>query len=70
MTFKEFLTQAKTAFYQMVINAVGSTTFLLTIIAIFLAIIGNQTWQEVLATVGIVGYAANRTARTIQTAGK
>ena len=70
MKIKDFWSGLGNSFCNAIISAVGSTTFWLAVVAIILAVAGNQTWEAVLAVVGLTGYGANRTIRTLQTAGK
>jgi hypothetical protein len=55
MTFKEFLVKLKETFFSAVLNAVGSTTFWVMIVAIVLSAFKVIGWEAALATVGIYG---------------
>lgn len=68
MTFLEFIIKVRDAFYSAVLNAVGSTTFWMTIVTILLASFKVLPWETVLVTAGIFG--ANRVVNTYTTNGK
>jgi hypothetical protein len=55
MTFKEFLTKLKEAFFSAALNAVGSTTFWVMLVAIVLSAFKVIGWEVALTTVGIYG---------------
>ena len=61
MTFKDFFTKLGEAFANALLNAVGSTTFWLTIVSIILVLCKVLPWESVLVTGGI--YGGNRIAQ-------
>ena len=55
MKLKEFLTNLKEAFFSMILNAVGSTVFLLLVVDIVLVCVKVLPWETILATYGLYG---------------
>lgn len=63
MTFKDFFQKLGDSFCSAVINAVGSTTFWMTIVAVVLTLCKIVSWETVLVTAGI--YGGNRISQHV-----